>query len=444
MSRHFTNSIEQPRLRLWPKRQFLARSPSPSKSISCVGGRFFFFLLAKKRLPPIVKLQGVVDDCCCAAETVDTYNNGPIFETLSALTQTPFFTYFRVNYQKPCAFWAENYLCSMTEGGGCGVCECKDEEIPAAWKKTPSPPDALLEVDTTIGKGFLPRKEDSKDVWCDCNDEEKGMVYINLLLNPERYTGYQGYNATRIWAAIYAENCFQSKSKDGLCLEERTLNRLVSGFHGSTTAHICEMFWRNGEWAPNVEMFAWRLGREEAFLKNIYFTYLFLARAISKAKEDLLSFPYDTGKPAEDARTHELMHRLVNEKLLCSPTFDESLMFRDSDSHHLREDLRMRFRNISQIMDCVECETCKIHAKLQMLGIGTALKILLPRGPGLNLQRNEVIALINTFQKFSESVRIVDLMRARAERMRVPEPPSHPWILVLVVIVSVLIVLIKR
>lgn len=31
-----------------------------------------------------------------------------------------------------------------------------------------------------------------KDVWCDCADEEPGMVYLNLLLNPERYTGYVG------------------------------------------------------------------------------------------------------------------------------------------------------------------------------------------------------------------------------------------------------------
>lgn len=262
------------------------------------------------------------------------------------------------------------------------------------------------------------------------------MVYIDLLRNPERYTGYQGYNATRIWAAIYAENCFQDK-ENGLCLEERTLNRLISGFHGSTTAHICEMYYKDGEWVPNVDMFAWRLGKFEPFLKNIYFTYLFLARAISKVKQELLTYNYDTGKPLEDSKTRELISQLVNAELLCSvsyfsfgpccpfltrlffffsqPTFDESLMFRNSDAHHLREDLRLRFRNISQIMDCVECETCKIHAKLQMLGIGTALKILLPRNKELNLQRNEIIALINSFHKFSESVRIIDRMRERAK-----------------------------
>jgi hypothetical protein len=36
-----------------------------------------------------------------------------------------------------------------------------------------------------------------------------------------------------------------------------------------------------------------------------------------------------------------------------------------------------RFRNISRIMDCVTCEKCRVWGKLQILGIGTAIKILL-------------------------------------------------------------------
>lgn len=69
-------------------------------------------------------------------------------------------------------------------------------------------------------------------------------------------------------------------------------------------------------------------------------------------------------------------------------------------------------------MDCVECQTCKVHSKLQMLGIGTALKILLPASTApKSLERNEIIALINTFHKFSETIRIVELMRARRDAL---------------------------
>ena len=34
-------------------------------------------------------------------------------------------------------------------------------------------------------------------------------IYVDLTLNPERYTGYGGESATRIWNAIYEENCFR-------------------------------------------------------------------------------------------------------------------------------------------------------------------------------------------------------------------------------------------
>ena len=39
-------------------------------------------------------------------------------------------------------------------------------------------------------------------------DSADEMMYVNLLLNPERFTGYSGYSALRIWKSIYQENCF--------------------------------------------------------------------------------------------------------------------------------------------------------------------------------------------------------------------------------------------
>jgi hypothetical protein len=82
-----------------------------------------------------------------------------------------------------------------------------------------------------------------------------------------------------------------------------------------------------------------------------------------------------------------------------------------------------RFRNISRIMDCVGCEKCKLWGKLQVLGIGTALKILMSQDDladsqathehGYSLQRNEVIALVNTLGQLSASVQSVRDWRKR-------------------------------
>ena len=64
------------------------------------------------------------------------------------------------------------------------------------------------------------------------------------------------------------------------------------------------------------------------------------------------------------------------------------------------------WHNISDVMDCVSCQKCKLHGKLQLLGLGTALKVLLlpehlHRGA---LSRSEVVALVNTAAKFSHAI----------------------------------------
>lgn len=57
-------------------------------------------------------------------------------------------------------------------------------------------------------------------------------MYVNLQNNPERFTGYAGEPANRIWNAIYNENCFKplnpfNPSQE--CIEKRVFNNLISG-----------------------------------------------------------------------------------------------------------------------------------------------------------------------------------------------------------------------
>jgi ERO1-like protein beta len=51
--------------------------------------------------------------------------------------------------------------------------------------------------------------------------------YVDLSLNPERFTGYAGVSAHRVWRAIYEENCFDQPesslskmSKSGVVLPD--------------------------------------------------------------------------------------------------------------------------------------------------------------------------------------------------------------------------------
>ena len=65
--------------------------------------------------------------------------------------------------------------------------------------------------------------------------------FVDLWQNPERFTGYAGDSAQRVWRAIYEQNCFpfvygqsgpllrQSIEDEAMCIERRIFYRLISG-----------------------------------------------------------------------------------------------------------------------------------------------------------------------------------------------------------------------
>ena len=88
-------------------------------------------------------------------------------------------------------------------------------------------------------------------------------------------------------------------------------------------------------------------------------------------------------------------------------------MFKGIDAVELKEDFKMRFRNVSRIMDCVGCDKCRLWGKIQTQGYGTALKVLFEfdENKGIDenppLRRTELVALVNTLDKLSTSIMAV-------------------------------------
>lgn len=337
------------------------------------------------------------------------------------------FRYFKVDLWRPCPFWEEDGQCHNRD---CAVCEVEPGEIPRCWSDeerkravsvspqlaggtsiagvhvNASTVQALSAVDlgtgdesSSISAGWqhdvrgasgLPgidgvaavSASDSSDHWWTPEEEQEqlpegrsaAMRYVNLLRNPEAYTGYAGPSATRIWRAVYSENCFQHPLAD-MCFEERVFYRLLSGLQTSINTHIAmtfgdgtgsraDMYTRNSSVVdadaaamaeeaegghadqaapslerlsqlvltpglqPHVDMYLTRIGRYPERIHNLYFAFLFLTRALSKAAPLLESLPFSTGSPAEDRAIQRLARRLVR---VGTPAilagFDESTMF---------------------------------------------------------------------------------------------------------------------
>ena len=171
-------------------------------------------------------------------------------------------------------------------------------------------------------------------------------AYVNLLQNPEQFTGYAGPSAARVWQSIQQENCFGGQ--DDTCVEKRVfyrwvahegtilfyylinnqyislmiityqfLNicRLMSGLQASISTHIAQQYYYpDGRWDTNIPLFVKAVGSHPDRLNNLYFTFLFVLRAVTKAGSVLTEYPYHTGNKADDEMVKTLIRRLVKSR----------------------------------------------------------------------------------------------------------------------------------
>ncbi|CAN0035589.1 unnamed protein product, partial [Choristocarpus tenellus] len=68
----------------------------------------------------------------------------------------------------------------------------------------------------------------------------------------------------------------------------------------------------DGSWGPNVEFFTKAVGMHPDRLTNLYFAYVFVLRAIGKARPWLLAYDYNTGNKEDDELTRDLISKLVS------------------------------------------------------------------------------------------------------------------------------------
>ncbi|KAG8123554.1 hypothetical protein E2320_018919 [Naja naja] len=413
----------------------------------------------------------LLDDCLCDIESIDDFNNFKIFPKMQKLQERDYFRYYKVNLKRPCPFWADDGHCSIRD---CHVEPCPESKVPVGIKAESAnkyskianhtkeredceQANKLGAINSTLSnqskEAFIDwaRYDDSQDHFCELDDERSpDAQYVDLLLNPERYTGYKGPSAWRVWNSIYEENCFKRillymarrcdkyylkyydiSYTQGLCLEKRVFYKLISGLHASINLHLCanyllEETWGRPRWGPNVKEYALRFDPTETKsegprrLKNLYFLYLVELRALSKVAPYFERSIVDlyTGNSQEDTETKSLLLEIFQDTKSFPMHFDEKSMFSGNkkEARSLKEEFRLHFKNISRIMDCVGCDKCRLWGKLQTQGLGTALKILFSEkeiknlsenspSKGFQLTRQEIVALLNAFGRLSTSIR---------------------------------------
>ncbi|EKM80705.1 hypothetical protein AGABI1DRAFT_112451 [Agaricus bisporus var. burnettii JB137-S8] len=372
-------------------------------------------------------LTGPIETTLCDYETVESMNDN-LLSNLSDLVRMPFFRYFQVDLYRQCPFWVDHGSCANE---GCAITTVDESDIPEKWRAA-----ALSKVDpdSIDTRHELPGCYYRDSDYCFLDDNTEGDYY-DLQLVPERYTGYSGHDARRIWKSIYEENCF-GLSESGLlsgklplvsaadteqCLEKKVYYKLISGLHTSISTHICHEYLNQttGEWGPNLNCFISRVAAYPERLQHLYFNTIVMLRAVARLEPYLAAFDFcSSGKAEDDVETQDCLSKIVR-IAKDAGKFDESALFRGENANVLKEEFKAHFRNVSRIMDCVGCDKCRLWGKIQTTGLATALKILFeldenalnPRTNRDFLHRAEMIALFNTLFRFSESIRAVDDFR---------------------------------
>jgi hypothetical protein len=151
-----------------------------------------------------------------------------------------------------------------------------------------------------------------------CIVEDEG-VYVDLIRNPEGYTGYSGEPANRIWKAIYDANCFDSKygklAPEGEswenCIEKGLFYRIISGFHSSISCHIAYKYFENSkkEWIKNRILFEKMVGKHRDRIENLGILYLILAKALRFSLKKILAheFIVETEKEREVLKVRNII-----------------------------------------------------------------------------------------------------------------------------------------
>uniref|UniRef100_A0A0G4GP76 Cytochrome b5 heme-binding domain-containing protein n=1 Tax=Chromera velia CCMP2878 TaxID=1169474 RepID=A0A0G4GP76_9ALVE len=256
------------------------------------------------------------------------------------------------------------------------------------------------------------------------------LTTINLARNEEQYTGYNGSD---VWGAIHGslDLDLELDGEERVIYEEEVLQRLFRGMHTSINTHVALRFFppfpgKRDHWLPNPQRFVETVAKHSDRVKNLHFAYVVLLRALRKLGPSLLETPLISGADDDDV-TNALMRRLLETSVLrsCSQVFeafDESLMFQSSSPTGrlsvLKKNFKAAFHTVSKLFNCVKCERCRLHGKVQLMGIGAALKILLlPDDLGLrSISKDELVALLGTAAKFSEAIAAIEPLAAMAER----------------------------
>jgi len=340
----------------------------------------------------------VSDEMMKGISSIDA-SNDRLEGMLTSLREENFFRLYSVDILASCEYLPQELFECYSES--CEIYPIDEDEIP----------EDIREMDAHEHDFEL-------DGWArmDMPSED----YYDTMQFMEEYTGYDGAD---VWKFIHNRICFQEINEDDEDWKA-DFNKAVSGLHSMISAQIIKGIeekienndlGEDDQWTDPIVEYERRLspdGENKHAMDNMYFGYMLLLSAVSKARTRLLQ-DCDSGKI--DMNAANKLRPVLEFPLLDDPNIGIAYIklhdhaVQDQDSMAALWEARMRTRELMRIMNCVQCNKCRFHGKISVLGLSTALLILLGSsgegGDATRIHRVELAALMTTLSKFSSAIR---------------------------------------
>uniref|UniRef100_A0A7S4QTG6 Endoplasmic reticulum oxidoreductin 1 n=1 Tax=Ditylum brightwellii TaxID=49249 RepID=A0A7S4QTG6_9STRA len=371
---------------------------SASRSMMMARGRAPFVASDKSERKGVTRVQLFEDSLREGAVSINSMND-ELESLLEELRSQDFFRLYSVDMLASCEYMPQELFECYTES--CEIYPIDEEDIPDKIR--------IKDYD---------EHDFEMDGWArwDMPSDD----YYDVAQFPEEFTGYDGSD---VWRFIHARICFYDNDNDYYDADswKADFNKAVSGLHSMISAHIVkgiqdkiqagEPLQDGTPWTDPQQEFNRRLspdGETPRAISNLYFGYMLMLTAVSKARTRLLQDcdAQIIDPQAADALRPVLSHPLFDD-LSITVASNNLLGHANMEQDSLWE-ARMRTRELMRIMNCVQCNKCRLHGKIAVLGLSTALQVLLGSGgeggDELKMHRVELAALMTTLSKFSTAV----------------------------------------
>ncbi|CAJ1969458.1 unnamed protein product [Cylindrotheca closterium] len=329
--------------------------------------------------------------------------NGQLSEQLEGLSDSNYFRLYCVDILASCEYMPQELFECYSET--CEVYPIDDDEIPERLR-THDYNENEFEID-----GWARWDMPSND-------------YYDLEQFPEGYTAYDG---SSVWNYIHSKICFQNFGYDDDHWKA-DFNKAVSGLHSVVSAQVIrgindkvasgEAFGADEVWTDPKAEFARRMGstgETPLAVENLYFTYMILLSAVGSMRGKLMQ---DCDAGVFDAETASFIKTAISLPIFDNPAIGVAAQKLSNHAVQSPGDLweaRMRSRELLRIVNCVQCNKCRLHGKIAMMGLSTALQVLVG-GPNGKMQdpnqirRVELAALVTTLYKASKAIKLCQQM----------------------------------